>query len=425
MAVTTPTRTVDAPDDRQGWEEPWSSFANWAAERLSLSLELAGGAYALGQRGEADTSAEPNPSGLGSSLFRRRRKTDEAEPSQQRYESLEQLGAALLARLAEQPRPPDLAPRQQPTSVRELAPALLEAYTIDGGGVHVAGCTFEDIPFTRVTHLVEGEPPGFHHTLLDRHGDTVDPALVRSLGLDDTTDLAYQPPGERGAVASTLGSPSGVVWARYVRGALQFTIGDLSFRTPFEGWAATLTAAPVPCPATGKPTHHLTSTDDHQIVAAEQVAECQASGRRLLQDSLVRCQVSGQLVAADLCEVCPVSGEPALREHFEPCPRCQQRVSRAALTARLCTACRTMRRVTTADPSLSAILGAYPALARLGAWRLAETSHAYLLQGGRLWRRRLFVLDRRTLAAERAFQLLPLGRVRELSPEERDAWLGG
>jgi hypothetical protein len=414
-------------------------FANWAAGHLGLAMEFTDGAYCLVPRAEVATGVEnvapPSRSGLGARLSSIRKRRDHSEEADQpSYATPTELAAALLQRLSEQERPPDLAPRDQPERVHQIAAILLNAYQVDQGNTHIAGCHFEDVPFLRVTTLAQdADEPAFTHALYDAGGAPVSETLAGELGLANTKDLDYHPTGRPPGIDSAANLPVGVaqpaaisavVWAKRVSGNLQFTIGDASARAPFEGWAGNLKAQPVPCPLTGNPTWHLTALGNGKIAAAEEVAECELTGRVVLRRDLVTCAVTGQRVARDLCQECPTTGEPSLREEFAECDRCGQRVSRASLTAGRCGACRTMRRPPPTDPSLLAILAAHPSLAALGHWRLAETRTVYLLRGAKLLARYLIVLDRHTLSVLRAVRLGPLGATIELTPAERSAIVG-
>lgn len=429
-AAATAEPTAHAP---HSWQEPWGAFANWAAEHLNLALEFSGNSYHLTDRADlqAEAKSSPGRSGFGSSLLslgKSRAKPGEPEPVS--YASPGELAAALLARAALQDNPPDLAPMNQPERVHDMAHRLLDAYQVDDGGLHLAGCSFEDVPFVRVTELAtEGGEPAFVHSLYDQHGSAVDNQTAEQLGLTTTHDLDHRPPTPYSLPVplSASGAPaavSAIVWAKRVSGNLRFAIGEQEFTAPFEGWSRTLTAPPVACPQTGEPTFHLTALSDGAIVAAEQVGRCEASGQRLLHRDLVTCSVTGKQVAVDLCETCPVSGDPALKEEFVTCDRCGERVSRVVATHDRCSACRSMRRTTPGDPTLAAILAAHPALSTLKRWRLSETRQAYLLQGGRLLARYFFVLDRINLSVTRAMRLGPLGQLVELSDAERASLLG-
>lgn len=409
------------------WQESWGTFANWAAERLGLTLEFTTDGFCLGEKaGDAAPAVAAARSGLGSSLFSRRKKTAD-QATRECYRSTTELAAALLARFATCPSPPDLAPRDQPEQLHDIAPRLTSAYQVDGGGLHIAGCSFTDVPFFRITTVDEahGEPV-FSHTLLDSQGNLVDSELATQLGLTETKNCDHPPshslsPPDRPVEAAL----SAVMWAKWVTGCVQFTLGDASLATPFEGWARTLTAPPASCPLTGEKTFHLSALDDGQIVASEQAAPCEVTGRVLLKRDLAVCSVTGKRVAPELCETCPITNQPALTDSFAVCSRCGERVSRAALLGGRCQACRAMRSVTAAEPVLSAILSAYPGLASSKRWRLAETNSVYLLERGRPFRRQLLVLDRWDLKVRRALRLGPFGRTSELLDQQKQALLGG
>ncbi|TWT30163.1 hypothetical protein KOR34_47210 [Posidoniimonas corsicana] len=401
-------------------------FANWAAARLGLVMEFDGQAFTL-RPVAADAEDEPPPqrSGLGSAFLSRRRAKDDPPPGES-FANAAELAQQLLARLAALDPPPDLAPVDQPERVHDLAPALLAAYRVQDGGVHIAGCHFEDVPFVRGTTLVEdAAEPTFRHTLHDAAGDEVAAQLADALHLAHTRDLDYHPhaPAPRPA-ADDAPPTTAVVWAKRVVGHLQFTIGDATLKAPFEGWASTLEPPLVTCPKTGRQTRSLAAVElpgqgKTAIVAAEEIARCEESDRPLLSRDLVDCGATGRRVAPDLCEKCPVSGEWTLKSAFTTCNRCGQRVGRGSQQGGRCEGCRRMRRVRGGDPTLLAILAAHPTLAALGRWRLAETSKVYLLQGSRMLARYLLVLDRQDLSVLRSCRLQPLGGTTDLTPAEK------
>ncbi|MCA9239712.1 MAG: hypothetical protein KDA37_05920, partial [Planctomycetales bacterium] len=329
------------------WKEGWEVFAKWAAEQLGLVLEFTGVAYQLRARVESNqaVAAEASSqSGLGASLKSRlpfgKAKVSADRP--QVFSSAAALAEALLRQLSNRRPVPDLAPCDQPERVHEIAAKLIPAYQVDGGRIHIAGCSFEDVPFFRLTTIDDGgAQPVFWHTLLDKQGVPVGQQLADELGLTETRQLEYHPAGD--ALPDALGATqqegapghtaccTAVTWAKRVRGNLQFTIGEANFHAPFSGWARSLTPQAIPCPLTGVAAFHFAALEDGAIAAAGEIAECEVTHRRLLKRDLMTCAVTGKRVAADLCEVCPATGEPTRKEFFDACSHCGQRVSRASL----------------------------------------------------------------------------------------------
>lgn len=423
------------------WKATWEDFANWAADQLGLVMEFTGVAYQLRQKATADhavTAEAPGHSGLGASLKSRLHFGRAKGPADATkvYSTPTALAEDLLVGLSQLSPLPDLAPSDQPERVHDIAAKLIPAYQVDGGGIHIAGCSFEDVPFYRLTTVDEaGAQPVFWHTLLDKQGNPVDQALVQALGLTDTKQLEYHPnasvcPAELDQLLAE-GSQDAVVrctavtWAKRVSGNLQFTIGEANFRAPFSGWARSLEPRAITCPLTGVPSFRFAALENGAIAAASEIAECEVSRRRLLKRDLVTCAVTGKRVAAELCEACPASGEPTRREFFATCADCGQRVSQASLQGKRCLACRAIKPVAANDARLIAVLSVYPGLERLKRWSMADTKEVYLLKASKGIRRYFFVLDRRDLSVRKAARLSVVRGQRELSETARRSLMGG
>jgi hypothetical protein len=116
---------------------------------------------------------------------------------------------------------------------------------------------------------------------------------------------------------------------------------------------------------------------------------------------LVECSVTGKRVLPDFTEPCPVTGLPTLRQEFDDCTQCLQRVSKAALEDGVCTACRSLSKVSKDDPRLVWIFGEHPGLDKWNRWQLAETATVYIAQAASLMKRLLVVVDKETLAVRR------------------------
>jgi hypothetical protein len=192
-----------------------------------------------------------------------------------------------------------------------------------------------------------------------------------------------------------------VVWVRHAEGRLQFDIGKLAASLPFSAWAKLLTPPPFFANGSGASTFHLGATDDGRIDAADEIAACEHSGRRVLRQELVECSVTGKQVLPDFTEACPVSGRPALRTEFVSCTVCKQHVSKAVMESGACGACRSLAKVTKDDPRLVWIFGEHPGLDRWKQWRLAETQGVYIAEATSLLRRLLVVVDKESLAVHR------------------------
>jgi hypothetical protein len=345
--------------------------------------------------------------------------------------------ASRLARL----QPAHARPAGQPMAVADLSGKLFSAYHIEGGRVHLAGCQLTDHPFLRLTYAADEKGDGslFHvrHVFVAPDGSSISAALAPQLGLDHLEPIVKAPPRiepaalraleaaarRTAALQSTEHDPAAataeplavaVVWVRHAEGRLQFTIGSAAAFAPFSSWARLLAAPPYESKHTGARAFRLAATDDGRIDAADQIAVCAQSGRRVLRQELVECSVTGKLVLPDFIESCPVSGRGALRGEFAGCTVCRQRVSKRVLDEGVCAACRTLSKglketkVTKDDPRLVWIFGDHPGLDRWKHWQLAETQTAYVAQAAGLLKRLLVVVDKETLVVRR---LATAGRV--------------
>ncbi|MCA9101260.1 MAG: hypothetical protein KDA63_08930 [Planctomycetales bacterium] len=327
-------------------------------------------------------------------------------------------------------------PWAQPASVHEIAKDLFAAYQVDGGTMHLAGCTLEDRVILGLTYRyrVNKTQPNERDVavFIAPDGALIDDATVAALGLHDRRVIT-QPPrihpeelirlvevirqnGDRvrdrelardGHVAGdgtdlrrvSCELRSGVfIWCKYAEGKIQFDFGDESTSVPFSGWARVVRPQPFHCPYTGVASYHIAQTDDGRIVAADEIETCQLSGRRVLRDELVECAVSGLRVAAELAEACPVTELHVLPEHMVECPMCRQRVAPASLEQGQCATCRSRQRADRDDERLVRILGHYPMLVDWGDVRLSESLTTYNLTISRRLQRLMLVLDKATLA---------------------------
>lgn len=331
----------------------------------------------------------------------------------------EQLIAALQAR----GQAVHACPAGDPQSVHQISARLFGAYHIEGGGVHLAGCRLEDRPFLRFTYrraddgADENEP--LDHVWLDGDAAPVSEAQRESLGLETIEPCGPRCPrlpaadldellagGEAAAHAHWLQSESAaapellvrtLVWVKYAEGKLRFTIGEATAELPFAGWAAQLEAPPLICPESGAATYKIAATDDGRVCAADAIAVCGESQRRVLRSELHECSETGRPVLAEFGACCPVTGKFLLRPLLATCPQCQQQVSPAALTHDRCAACANLQPVAKDEPRMARLLGEYPGLDRWRKWKLAETETAYLAQASSLLRRLLVVVDKQTL----------------------------
>ena len=308
-------------------------------------------------------------------------------------------------------------------SVTDVTGALFSAYSIENGQLHLAGCQLTDHPFLRLS-FADDDDPSVRHVFVAPDGSSVSDELVAKLGLDELEPITVAPPrleetGLRSLLAagrriaakqSTARDPEAVIaeplaitvaWVRHAEGRLQFTIGKHTASLAFNSWAKLLKPQPFLAKYSGTSTFRLAATDDGRIDAADEIAACQESGRRVLKQELVQCSVTGKSVLPDFTETCPVSGRPALRHEFVTCTVCRQRVSKAVMNEGACGACRGLTKVSKDDPRLVWIFGEHPGLDRWNNWQLAETSTVYIAQATALLKRLLVVIEKETLAVRR------------------------
>jgi hypothetical protein len=308
--------------------------------------------------------------------------------------------------------------RDQPVGVHELTPKLFAAYDLDGGRVHLGGCSLEDRPLIHRVGATVGtpdEPVALHLCHLD--GTIVDNATIEQLHIGELTILEKPPETATAQLVQAAESAAqaianageqgigevGIVWSKYARGKLIFTFGDESISRSFAAWASAIAHGdyrppPVVCPATGEETYRLTSTSDGRIVAQGATATCGVSRKKVLRDELVVCAATGQSVLDECLTTCPVTGERIIESALIRCKQCRQTVSPRTIRAGACGACRQLKPVTTDDPRLARILGEYHRLDRWRNWRIAESDTVYILTATTLFRQLLLVVEKQTLA---------------------------
>jgi hypothetical protein len=396
--------------------EDAAAFARWSLAQLDVPVETSGN-EAVMRVPEADRAAFAGQQRLRLPLVGR------AAAGQEPIEWDGRFGRWLRERLAERGAL-HARPRLQPMSVADVTASLFSAYQVDGGQVHLAGCQLTDHPFLRLSFAGENPSDPVHHFYVAPDGSSVSDELVPRLGLDELEPIGKLPPrlddnalrslvsaGKRIAAKQTAERDPGattveplavtVVWVRHAEGRLQFTIGKQTAYLPFSSWAKLLKAQPFVAKGSGASTFHLAATDDGRIDAAEQVATCEESGRRVLRQELVQCSVTGKHVLADFTETCPVSGRPALRHEFVSCTVCKQRVSKAVMEAGACAACRSLAKTSKDDPRLVWIFAEHPGLDRWKHWQLAETQDVYIAEATSLLKRLLIVVEKEALTVHR------------------------
>lgn len=415
QTIVSETSTAAPSTGNASGVEPWTALAAWAADELGVRLEYDGTVYRIQDAGHeepGDTSASESTIRRG--WFRRRAKSkaeDTPEPEPFTAEAPADVVDELVRRLRESGEPIHARPIEQPTAVHELSARLFDAYTLDGGQAHLAGCHLEDVPLVRLTWLADEEEatPRIEHRFFDELGVPIAWAEAVALGLDRVAPMAEPLPRvEAGRLERMLASaakssasepPSLVtlVWAKQAWGRLRFEFGDESFDTEFSGWASTLEAPPAVCPATGEPTFHLAATDDGQIAAAEAITPSVVTGRRALTSELVTCSATGKLAEAEHFAPCAATAEPILLTELETCSRCGLSVGPRDKRPGDCNACRAAERVTLDEATWSKAVAAQPKLAAR-KWQVTQTDEAYILESSGWFRRNVVTLDRATLA---------------------------
>ncbi len=341
-----------------------------------------------------------------------------------------------------------MAPADQPENVSEITSRLFSAYTVNGGSVHLAGCSLEDRWIVKLVaqatpaatqreiliapdgnelaakmqselqgcSLVLAKSPadaslgelriaGPHSSQLpiSRHEITLIFRQIQSglRGFLNSSGHGLSEGGAEsaGALTNLMQGVSQIVLVRtrWVSGKLRFTLGGESLDVPFAGWARSLQPPLVECPRSGKQTRNLAATDDHRMAAEESIASCQISGRRLLDTELAICVVTGKRVLPDYVEKCSFSGEAVLAESIVRCGRCEQPVSPLAMAGNCCLACRHQEAIKPSDPRLSLILNEYANLGHWKRWRLAETDANFITTARRGFRKMMLVVDKETL----------------------------
>lgn len=315
-------------------------------------------------------------------------------------------------------------PRDQPQSVHEITGRLFDAYTLEDGNVHLAGCRLEDRLFMRATFRRvhgDGETAELEHIFVDDTGNQVDPDLAKSLGMTNLEPYGEWPPKADDRVVETVRQAAceiagesalllvaALVWCKFATGKLSFDIRGASAELPFCGWAATLQAPPFPAHAAHSDTrtqgsdsaaqgYQLAATDDGRIARAAEIGKCAESSRTVLLDELITCEATGDQILPQYAANCPVTGDRVRHTSMVHCSACNELVSPTAIEGGVCRACRQPEIVDKDDPRMARILGEHPGLDRWRRWRLSETASAYIAIAMTLLSVQLVALDKETL----------------------------
>jgi len=332
----------------------------------------------------------------------------------------------IVARLQQIGHVVHAAPAGQPDSVRQLTSRLFDAYTVDGGTVRLGGCSLEDQPLLRHTHQIRSTnnqtDDRLAHIYTSTEGRPVDESLLSALRVDDVVPFDGKPPrtseeevrrwgavGEQRAPVVAHDERAellvtAVVWCKYFHCKLLFKIGEARADLSFDGWAQLLVDGgieppPFQCAHTGRSSHRLVAIDDDRITVPEAIAECEESGRQVLESDLATCAASGRRVLPEFLHTCPVTGDRVVPSAIATCSACRQCVSPSCLVGDRCQACRTMTAIHMDDPRMARVLGEFPKLERWSRWRIAETDTSYILTARSMLRSLLLVLDTESLDA--------------------------
>lgn len=314
----------------------------------------------------------------------------------------------------------DTRPVYQPTRVHEISQKLFAAYHVQGGNMHLAGCTLEERPILRLSLWTpHSDSRRLIHCYLTPEGERLSEEQILRLGLDQLT-VRREPPRivpeelriwRQQAEAICLGDAgsseveiisTAVVWCKHADGKVAFEIGNGRGEVGFSAWAKPLVdgvdkPTPFYCPATDRSSYRLAATEDGRISVEEGIATCEATRQRVLETELDTCSATGKRVCRSLLTVCPVTRSRVQKGELLSCSMCQQQVSPTAIKEGRCQACRNLQQVSKDDPLLARILGEHPKLDRRGRWRIAETERVYIVTASALWRRLLLVIDKESL----------------------------
>jgi hypothetical protein len=341
-----------------------------------------------------------------------------------------------------------LLPNRQSPSVSELSTRLYAAYEVQGGNVRLAGCALELRPIVHLTALCRASAAEAAQPLelfLGDDGLPLEANIAEELNLadfvagdrptrfpssmlNDLVDrarwLLAENCREAGSKLDDATIETEIFWRRFAEGKLRFTIGDQSVVTTFADWADRLLPPAFVCPETGVKTFQVAVTDDGRIVAADEIAVCEQTNRRMLRGETVVCSVTGRRLAADLAQQCPITEQPVQHEQLTTCAICQMKVSPSAIDGHQCRACAASSTVKKSDPRMCLVLGEHPGLDRWRRFRLAETPQAYVLEARSLMQRLLVVVEKQTLEVKR---LARRGRFQsawnDVEPEGWREWL--
>ncbi|MCH2123146.1 MAG: hypothetical protein MK165_00020 [Pirellulaceae bacterium] len=315
-------------------------------------------------------------------------------------------------------------PEDNPASLSEFSERLFKCYQIDGGKVHLLGCTLENKPFLELTYLIHPKHGNANadviHVTITPDGKRIDNDQAKILHSRRLAPFPGKSPNLRGTDVANwrqLGASltelsndtqtaeliaTTIIWCTYAAGKLSFSIGSAAAELPFEGWARMLvdgTSQPpmFTCPETEKSSYHVAAIDDGRITVADAIGTCSKTNRRVLTMDLRTCAITKVQAMKTYFLTCPISEQVILKSAMANCQTCHEMVSPEILTDGTCHACRNLRSVSRDDPRMARILGEYPRLDRWGGWKLVETTNVYICVAKSFWKRLLIVVHRETM----------------------------
>ncbi len=296
---------------------------------------------------------------------------------------------------AANPRPFELThviPRDQPESVHELTAALYQPFQVDGGSVHLAGCSIEPVPVVQTVNQ--------NYRFLG--GDELDHDLAQSLGVIKTQPCDEPPPHMQQSHVQRLisdqldhldrksllfsGGREGVtlIWCNRVQGQLMVEIGESTETISFLLWAKRLVdgldqCPPFHCPQTGRESYHIAADDEGTIATADSIEVCPESGRRLISTKLIPCQISNRRVDPQRLMQCSISGRQFLKRLAADCRQCRNLVDPDTVRRGKCRGCRSWQHVPSHASPVSEICRRWPELSQAKGFKVARTTNTVLL----------------------------------------------
>lgn len=269
-------------------------------------------------------------------------------------------------------------PNCEPTTIHEIAGALLKPFEVRGGQVRLAGCTLDESAHLRIGWADESGKLAYRY--LSSSGQQLEPGEIAKRGFGDLHTVPNRlRASDRAGIASWVKLACDglthqqlvdvtVMWSRRAAGKIvvQFASGR-SVSIPFDGWAreyadGSLQPPKFHCSTSGLDSYHLVELDDGSITVAEAIGRCEVSGIELFRDALATCHLTGKLVNKDLLAQCSVTGHLALKDSLEECLWCGQSSLPGVIFSGVCKRCLGRETMKVNEPSLQKLLQRNPQL---------------------------------------------------------------